>query len=65
MCPETRLPAVPVAVRLHLVVRAEQACERPFDGRVIEHLQEPGHGFGDGVAGVAVQSVELARDGLV
>ena len=30
-----RLLAVPVAMRLHLVIRAEQADERAFDGRVV------------------------------
>ena len=48
------LLAVPVAMRLHLVVWAEQADEGAGDGRMVEHLPELGHGFGDGVAGVVV-----------
>ena len=52
-------------MRLHFVVWAEQADERTFDGRVVEYLPELGHGFGDGVARVVVQSVELGSDRLV
>ena len=52
-------------MRLYFVVRAEQADERAFDGRVVEYLPELGHGFGDGVAGIVVQRVELGGDGLV
>ena len=52
-------------MRLHLVIRAEQADERTFDGRVVEHLPELGHGFSDGVARVVVERVELGGDGFV
>ena len=59
------LLAVPVAVRLHLVVGAEQADQRALDCRVVEDLPQFGHGFGDCVAGVVVERVELGGDGLV
>ena len=55
--PRTGLFAVPVAMRLHLVVFTKEAEERPLNRRMIERLPQFRHDVCDGVAGIRIQII--------